>query len=258
MTLVFAVLLDMTLKASLLCLLCFGMAAIARQRSAALRHDLWLAALASCALLPAVALAFRLIGPTMPIAPVHEAVMAITPSLPAAVPAGAIEAIDRIWSGDGDTPQLGWVSPSIAALWVVGVLVTALRGLTGFRAAAQIVHRASPCPRLSARAGIRVLVSEEVDAPAVFGALSTVILLPAEATQWSAERLDAVFAHERAHVERRDCAVEVLVQIAGAIHWFNPMVHAAARALRREREFACDGRVVAAGADAPGYASALV
>jgi hypothetical protein len=50
----------------------------------------------------------------------------------------------------------------------------------------------------------------------------------------------------------------VLVQIACAFHWFNPLVWAAARALRADREFACDERVLVAGFDPRLYADALV
>src|SRR5688572_26291423 len=101
MSLAFALLLDMILKASLLCLAAFALTGLARRRSAGLRHDLWMAAVACCAGLPLVSAAIRLVGPDPQSAPVHEAVVAVTPSLPAQTPAGAIEMVDRVWSGDG-------------------------------------------------------------------------------------------------------------------------------------------------------------
>ena len=253
-----ALLLDMTLKAGLLCLIGLGLAALARRRSAALRHDVWLAVIACCALLPLAAAAFRIAGPALPVAPVHEAVMAAAPALPAGVPAGAIEAVDRIWSGDGAVSQSGRVETGLVALWLIGLALAGLRMLLAYRGAGAIVRRASPFAGAAAPRGVRLLVTAELTAPALFGLRAPAILFPAEAAGWSAERLRAVLAHETAHVERRDCALELLAQSACALNWYNPLVWRAARAMRAERELACDERVVAAGLDARSYAVALV
>lgn len=258
MSIAAAFLIDMTLKASLFCLLCVPVAALARRRSAAVRHDLWLTALASCALMPIAAAAFRLFGPTAAVAPVHDAVIALTPSLPVGTPPGAIEAIDRIWSGDGAAPQLDWAAGILVAAWLAGAAIAALRSLLAYRAAARIVRRAAPFPAASASAGIPVLLSGELEAPALFGLTKPVILLPRRAVRWPADRLRAVFAHELAHVARRDCLIELIVRITCAVHWPNPLVQLAARRLRTEREFACDEHVLRAGADASRYAAALV
>ena len=65
-----------------------------------------------------------------------------------------------------------------------------------------------------------VRISERVRSPATFGA---VILLPAEAHAWRADKLDAVLAHERAHVRSRDGFWSWLAQLHAAIFWFNPV-----------------------------------
>lgn len=258
MTVAFALLLDMAVKGSLLCLFGLLLSAALRRRSATLRHDLWLAVLTCCAVLPLAALLWRSLGPTPSVAPVHDAVMAVTSSLPAGTPAGAIEIVDRIWSGDGASPDLGRAAIVLLAVWLAGFAVAMLRLFASHRAAAAMSRRGwvFDCPLAPPR--VRVLITPELTAPAVLGAASPIILLPLEAEHWSEARLRAVFAHEAAHIARRDCAIELLVQAAAALHWFNPLVLAAARRLRIERELACDERVVAAGFDSWGYASALV
>jgi HEAT repeat protein len=178
----------------------------------------------------------------------------VTPSLPQSVPAGTVETIDRIWSG-GSGEASPWQA-ALAALWIAGVLVALLRAFAGYRAASAIAKRAVPFG--GAGHALRVMITEEVETPALFGALKPVVLLPASAASWPAERLEAVLAHESAHAARRDGLIELAAQLAVALHWYNPIVRTAARRLRAERELACDERVLAAGIDRDRYAAALV
>lgn len=258
MSLVFALLLDTILKASLLCLAGFALSGLASRRSPAVRHDMWMAAIACCACLPIVSAATRLIAPVMPSAPVHDAVVALTPSLPPTAPAGAIELVDRIWSGDGGASAIGWLATFAVLLWLAGISVATMRALIDYRAAAATVRRARPLPGLPARTGVPLLVTAELSAPAVFGFWCPAILLPADAPGWPADRLHAVIAHEMAHIERRDCALELIARLAGILNWFNPLVLRGLRRLRVERELACDARVVANHVDPQSYAAALV
>lgn len=55
----------------------------------------------------------------------------------------------------------------------------------------------------------------------------------------------------------RDLAVNVLVNIVGALFFFHPMVRYASKRLGLEREIACDDRVVNAGMDPANYAENL-
>jgi TonB family protein len=89
-------------------------------------------------------------------------------------------------------------------------------------------------------------------------ALGSAILLPAEAADWPAERLRAVLLHELAHIDRRDCWTLARAEVALALYWFHPLAWWAAGRMRRERERACDDRVLAAGIAASGYATNLL
>jgi hypothetical protein len=91
-----------------------------------------------------------------------------------------------------------------------------------------------------------------------FGCANPTVLLPANAEQWPFARRRDVMMHELAHVARRDCLTQLVAQAACALYWFNPLVWIAARALRGERERACDDVVVRAGARPSEYATHLL
>jgi hypothetical protein len=94
--------------------------------------------------------------------------------------------------------------------------------------------------------------------PMAFGCANPTVLLPANAEQWPFARRRDVMMHELAHVARRDCLTQLVAQAACALYWFNPLVWIAARALRGERERACDDVVVRAGARPSEYATHLL
>lgn len=68
--------------------------------------------------------------------------------------------------------------------------------------------------------GLDVRVSATIPSPATFG---TTILLPTDFSSWSARKLAAVMAHERAHVLHRDCYVLWIARLHACVFWFNPL-----------------------------------
>jgi hypothetical protein len=105
---------------------------------------------------------------------------------------------------------------------------------------------------------VRVFESTLVRVPAVVGCLRPVILLPASVIMGLAPSyLDAVLAHELAHVRRHDYIVNVLQSLVETLLFYHPAVWWCSRQIRIEREHCCDDMVVEAGGDRVGYAAAL-
>ncbi len=80
-----------------------------------------------------------------------------------------------------------------------------------------------------------------LDSPALYGALRPTLLVPPDLEQrLRPEQLRHVLLHECAHVRRQDIALNWILAVLQALHWFNPAVWFAFSRLRAERELACD------------------
>ena len=90
---------------------------------------------------------------------------------------------------------------------------------------------------------------------ATFG---SVILLPTVAREWSPNVLDAVLAHERAHVHARDCHWSWLAQLHVAIFWFSPLSWWLQHRLGALAEITSDDAVITARHDPLVYAALLL
>lgn len=114
------------------------------------------------------------------------------------------------------------------------------------------------CLQLGMRHPVTLMIHPDKTIPVVWGILHYRLLLPAAARQWSGEQLRSVLLHELAHIKRRDTIVQLLTQIACALHWFNPLVWVASWRLGVERERACDDLVLASGVRPSAYAGHLL
>jgi uncharacterized protein (TIGR03435 family) len=81
--------------------------------------------------------------------------------------------------------------------------------------------------------------------PGVFGVLRPVLLWPeAISAHLDDAHLEAILAHEAAHVRRRDNLTSLLPMLVEALFWFHPLVWWMESQLVKERERACDEEVL--------------
>ena len=159
----------------------------------------------------------------------------------------------------------------IARGWLLGVFVFALRIAFGLAVLEQLRRRnliALPEALvvrfriLQHRLGIRRVIQycecHSLNVPAVIGLFRPVVLLPVRAlTGLTPEQLEAVIAHELAHVKRFDVAVNFFQVIAETLFFFHPAVWWLNKRIRADREDCCDDVAIAECGGKVGYARAL-
>jgi hypothetical protein len=102
------------------------------------------------------------------------------------------------------------------------------------------------------------LVSSLVDAPTAVGWLRPVILVPVGALAGlPPTHIEALLAHELAHIRRGDYFVNMMQSIAEALLFYHPAVWWISAQIRMERELCCDDIAVEVCGDASTYMTAL-
>lgn len=193
-----------------------------RQRSADLRHRIWLAALVGFTVL------------LIPIAPPQTLRIVV----------------------DTSAAGIGTARVSARSVFVLPMLWSVIAALLLLRWGAGIfrLHRIT---RRSRQAnGFRV--SDAISTPMTWGAIRPVILFPAYVEDWPVEQRDVVIRHERAHIQRRDWLWQGFAQVMTAVFWFHPLVWLAAAQMRQEAEHAADDATLATGVHASDYADRLI
>lgn len=163
----------------------------------------------------------------------------------------------------------------VVATWIAGVSWLGARAAVGAVVGWRWRARAVPLParwrvrartlarRVGAPVDVAVRMLPRLESPLVLGVLRPVVLMPSAlllggAPSLSVEAIEALLAHELSHVARRDPWTAVATRAAQAILFYSPAARWLGSVIEQAREEACDARVVDAGADAVGYARALV
>jgi beta-lactamase regulating signal transducer with metallopeptidase domain len=240
---------------------------LSRRASARARYAMGLAVLALVLLASAATFWNLFAAPAGPAAPVLAA--AASPAPAAGPPAAAAPLGRRLTAFFGN--YFSRHLPLIVTLWLLGVLFLSLRLAGGMLYAQRLKYsRSRPLPppwperlqALAAKAGLRrplrLLESLRLRTPVVIGHLKPFLLLPAGlVTGLSAAEVEALLAHEVAHVMRRDYLVNVLQNLLEILYFFHPGVRWISSCVRQEREHCCDDIAVELCGDASGYARAL-
>jgi uncharacterized protein (TIGR03435 family) len=236
------------------------------RRSAQVRYGLCLLALATLMALPVLTTAsrFEVAGSRRGARVTERSIAVITDT--------GKGLVANIVNGSATVPSaITTLQPWILPAWSLGVLLLSLRLVAGGLEVRALRRTASDADealrqrvaRLASRMGlhraVKVATSARADGPSVIGWLRPLILLPpATLMGLTTTQLDAVLAHELAHVRRHDYLVNVVQMLAETLLFYHPAVWWVSSRLRVERELCCDDEAVRMSGDATAYAKALV
>ena len=159
---------------------------------------------------------------------------------------------------------------AVLALWMAGVAVLSCRLLGGWFVAGRL-GRSYIRPvrtdvealarrvagRLALDRVVRLFESTRVAVPVTVGWIRPVVLVPAAALSGlSPAQVEALLAHELAHVRRHDYLVNLLQSAVETILFYHPAVWWVSRQVRIDREHCCDDLAVGV-CDRVVYATAL-
>ncbi len=150
------------------------------------------------------------------------------------------------------------VLSAMVALWLTGVVCLSVRLLGGWVLARRLAatarrqvddHVLELAGRVAARLNltrlVRIAESSSVAVPIVVGWLKPVVLLPAATIAGLAPaHVEALLAHELAHVRRHDYLVNLLQTAVETLLFYHPGVWWLSRRVRVEREHCCDDLAV--------------
>ena len=240
---------------------------ITQQSSATVRYALGCGALAAAVLLPLATLTSTLSRADE--TAVHSTIQrgqtqTVRPGRP---PVSNRQAVQPPATVD---PLLAAAEAWIVPLWLAGVAFCSLRLVFSARYARTLRRTGIPAPlpivetvrrlatAMHVRRRIDVMVTAVVGSPGTIGWIKPVILLPAAALSGlTPVQLEAILAHEIAHIRRYDYLVNVLQMAVETVCFYHPAVWWISRRIRFERELCCDEAAVHASGDVVNYAHAL-
>jgi uncharacterized protein (TIGR03435 family) len=148
-----------------------------------------------------------------------------------------------------------WI-PVLALIWGCGFAVVMCLWFVRWRRIRATVRVGRP---LALQMPIHVLSSAALLEPSIFGIFRPVLLLPEGIEErLTGAQLEAVYAHELCHMQKRDNLAAALHMLVEALFWFHPLVWWLERRLIEERERACDEAVLEAGNRPQDYAESIL
>jgi bla regulator protein blaR1 len=240
---------------------------ITRNRTAALRYNIALGALFLIISSFAVTFAYHYSRVSETATAVSETPAATAPGTGALV--FMVQNAGQAASSD-IASKLSPYLPLIVSLWMAGIALLSIRFIGGLiyvnrlkKKNATIIHELSEtvnhlCYLLAVSRPVKVMESALVKVPVAIGYLKPVILLPAGlATGMGTAELEAILAHEIAHIRRNDFIINILQSLAEIVLFYHPAVYWINSVARRERENCCDDLAVSVSGSPLPLATAL-
>ena len=162
--------------------------------------------------------------------------------------------------------------PFITMVWLLGLCFFLVRLVGGLLYIQRIKHSHHTAVseywqqkisalggKLSLRRPVRLVESSLAAVPMVIGFFKPVVLMPLGAINNLTEaEVEAILAHELAHIRRYDFLINILLSFVEALFYFNPAVWWIAANIRSERENCCDDIAIELCGDSLVYAKALM
>lgn len=281
----FGILIDSSLRVSLVAAIVALILIIMRVRSSSVRHAAWTAVLCAMLLMPVLpycvpsfTIPLRFTVPD-PVAIPSASTEVVPPSIETSALPADMENHDRptpVVTSAIAPVRAADTLPARAPIWPSAVLIVYLAGLLallshlflGWRVMSRIVRTSQEIDpgrgslvELAGSCGasrVRICESQLVAAPLTAGVAFPRIVLPASWTLWPEGKIRAVLAHELAHVERRDSLVGLLARLNRCIFWFHPLAWWLERKLASMAEHACDDAAVRVVGETRRYAEILL
>jgi len=161
--------------------------------------------------------------------------------------------------------------PVLITLWFMGLLFFLLKLMGGLIYSERIKHSGiKPFPgtwnstintlkeKMNFKRPVKVVESYFARVPMVIGYFKPVILMPLGILSGiPADQVEAIIAHELAHIRRNDFLVNIFQSVVEAIFFYHPAVWWISGLIRNEREHCCDDLAVSVCDESLVYAKAL-
>ncbi|RAJ92496.1 beta-lactamase regulating signal transducer with metallopeptidase domain [Larkinella arboricola] len=177
----------------------------------------------------------------------------------------------RDWLGEL-TSRLNQYVPLLVTVWLCGTLVLLIRLVGGWLFVQRLTRRnLSPVPeawqnylqqvarQLGISGAVRLMESAEITVPMTIGWLKPVVLIPIGLLAGlSPRQVEAVLAHELAHIRRYDYLVNLVQSLVEIVLFFHPAIWWLSARIREEREHCCDDVAIQLCGERTSLAQALV
>lgn len=263
--LVASALLHFVWQGAILALILFFTVKIGRIRSARTRHLLSNMTLLSMALAPVLTMVWSL----------YDTVPMRAEELSGQPPTGFPGPFQVSDASNSEWRQLStiWHRPdfrlAVLFLWLSGVVILSTRLVFGFAMTLWIRAKVKPLDeileqkirslgqRLRINSAKRVYSSMRISQAMALGFIRPIVLIPAAwLTELSPQILEAVIAHELAHIRRWDLWVNLLQRVIEVLLFYHPAVWWLSHRICLEREMCCD-EIAADCLDRAAYARSL-
>ncbi len=160
---------------------------------------------------------------------------------------------------------------TVVAIWIIGLLILLLRMISGFIYTRKLKRNRlinlepqfltlieEYAGKLQIKRKVKAFLSPLVKSPVTFGVIKPIILFPvATFTGLSIKDVEAIIAHELAHIVRHDYLFNIFQSLIETIFFFHPAVWMISQQIRNERENSCDNIAINITGDKNAYIKSL-